>query len=528
MVVAGAQVRVAAQPPFLAAQHQRHLGVRLVRDHAIDHVRAHFLQARGPVDVGLLVKARHQLHHHGDFLAGARRRQQDLHQLGVLAGAVDGLLDRHHVRVQRRGGQEVDDRLERLVGMVQQAILLGHGGEQLGRLLAHAVERRRHGRQVGGKQQVRPGVGIAQLHQARQVHRAADPVGVLGRQREFALQVGLQVGRGQLVDLQPHGRAEIALRQLALQGMAQVGDFLFVDEQVAVARHAPLVTAQHFQAGEQFAHEGPQQRGQQDVAVGMAGDLGRHLDQARQRARRLHHGDGRLAAEGIGARQGHDEIQALVVDARKRMRRIQPDRRQQRHDVAIEDLARPLLLLRVPFGGVMQHDALGLQARQDIVVEQGVLARHQRVHLDLDPLEGFIGRHAVGPDQRRGLALLLLQRRDADLEELVQVGADDAHVAQPFKQGNTRILGHRQHAFIEFQQRQFTIQEQRLGRRSRGHTGPRQRRQLLFLLQYRDGSMTPGRAHAGMPHSVRQNGDAWKGHAGPQCLVLQGKNAASA
>ncbi|KAK68797.1 hypothetical protein AZ22_1394 [Bordetella bronchiseptica 980-2] len=50
----------------------------------------------------------------------------------------------------------------------------------------------------------------------------------------------------------------------------------------------------------------------------------------------------------------------------------------------------------------------------------------------------------------------------------------------------------------------------------------------MFLLQYRDGSMTPGRAHAGMPHSVRQSGDAWKGRASPQCLVLQGKNAASA
>ncbi|KOF51899.1 hypothetical protein AD428_23735, partial [Achromobacter sp. DMS1] len=109
MVVARAEVRIAAQPAFFAAQHQGHLGVGLVRHHAVHHVRPHLLEAGRPVDVGLLVEARHQLHHHRHFLAGPRRGQQDLHQLGILAGAVDGLLDGHDVRVQRGGRQEIDD-----------------------------------------------------------------------------------------------------------------------------------------------------------------------------------------------------------------------------------------------------------------------------------------------------------------------------------------------------------------------------------------------------------------------------------
>ncbi len=74
VVVAGAQVHVAAQPAFLAPHHHQHLGVGLVADHAVDHVRADLLQPRGPVDVGLLVEARHQLDHHRDFLAASARR----------------------------------------------------------------------------------------------------------------------------------------------------------------------------------------------------------------------------------------------------------------------------------------------------------------------------------------------------------------------------------------------------------------------------------------------------------------------
>ena len=201
-------------------------------------------------------------------------------------------------------------------------------------------------------------------------------------------------------------------------------------------------------------------------ALGVAGELLRHLDQARQRARRLHHGDRGLAAERVRPRQRHDEIQAFVVDARKGMRRIQPDGGQQRHHVAVEHFARPFLLLRIPFGRVMQGDALRVHGGKDLVVQQVVLAPDQFVHGLLDVLERHVRGHAVGPHQVRRLALLLLQAGNPDLEEFVQVGTDNAHIAQSFEQGRFRILRHRQHTFIEFQQRQLAIHEQGLGGRA--------------------------------------------------------------
>ena len=72
VVVAGAEVAVAAQAFGLAAHDHQHLGVRLVADHAVHDVRAGLLQAVGQVDVGLLVEARAQLDDDRDVLAGAR------------------------------------------------------------------------------------------------------------------------------------------------------------------------------------------------------------------------------------------------------------------------------------------------------------------------------------------------------------------------------------------------------------------------------------------------------------------------
>jgi hypothetical protein len=47
---------------------------------AVHHLRAHGLQALGPVDVGLFVEAGLQLHHHQHFLAAARGLDQQVHQ----------------------------------------------------------------------------------------------------------------------------------------------------------------------------------------------------------------------------------------------------------------------------------------------------------------------------------------------------------------------------------------------------------------------------------------------------------------
>ena len=147
MVVAGAQMQVAAQRVFatfvvfqLAPDDERHLGVGLVSNHAVDHMRADLLQFCGPVQIGFLIETRHQLNNDGDFLATLGRINQRFHDDRVGAGAINGLLDGHHQRVARGLLDELNDWRKALKRMVQKNVLLLQGIKNVtafGDLLQH-------------------------------------------------------------------------------------------------------------------------------------------------------------------------------------------------------------------------------------------------------------------------------------------------------------------------------------------------------------------------------------------------------
>jgi hypothetical protein len=115
VVVAGREVGVRAQAVGLLAHHQRHLGVRLVADHAVGDVRTRALERLRPFDVARLVEARAQLDQHRHLLAPLGRLDQRLHHRRTPRRAVEGLLDGEHRRVLRgdleealhRGGEGV-------------------------------------------------------------------------------------------------------------------------------------------------------------------------------------------------------------------------------------------------------------------------------------------------------------------------------------------------------------------------------------------------------------------------------------
>ena len=68
------------------------------------------------------------------------------------------------------------------------------------------------------------------------------------------------------------------------------------------------------------------------------------------------------------------------------------------------------------------------------------------------------GGHAVGRGLGEGRVDLLLQAGDADLEELVDVLAQDRQEAHPLEQRQRLVLGHGEHAFVEVELRQLPVQ----------------------------------------------------------------------
>ena len=262
-------------------------------------------------------------------------------------------------------------------------------------------------------------------------------------------------------DLQAHGEAELALRQLALQRLAQVLDLFLVDPQVGVAGDAKLRIADDFAPGEQLVQMGVDDRGQQHEGVVGAGDVRRHGDHPRHDARRLDDGDVGFAPEGIGPGQLDDEVKALVDHLRKRVRRVEADRRQQRPDLALEILGDPGALRRVAVG-VAQHANTGRGERgQDLTVERAVHLGDQRLRALADLGQVRLELLHRGAHERRLQPQLFAQAGDPDLEELVEIAADDAQETQPLEQRRGRILGQRQHAPVEVEGGQFAVNRRR-------------------------------------------------------------------
>ena len=230
--------------------------------------------------------------------------------------------------------------------------------------------------------------------------------------------------------------------------LPQVVHLLLVDRQFGVARDAELREAAQRAAGEQVLQVRGDDRSQQHEGLLAAGDRRGHRDHARQRPRHLQDHDRRRPAERVLAVQLQDEVQRLVDDLREGMRRIQPDRRQQRPDLALQVLVHPFALGGVAVRIAQDHHAAPGKRRHHVLVVEQVLAAHE-----------CLGPRQDRPVVRRGrsrpvLAHLLGEVGQPHLEELVEVGRDDADVAQALGERHVVPRRHREHPLVERELRQ--------------------------------------------------------------------------
>ena len=196
------------------------------------------------------IKACHELNYDGDFLAGTCRSNEVIDDGRIGAGSVQRLLDRQDIGVDGGQRNEVDDRRKRLVGMVQQHIFLGQHLENIfirEQLVGHALGKWR-------VQQFRPVGQPANRAETIQIHRALDKVHVVFFQAEVIEQEFLQVLRAFMADLDAYGGAIAAGLELAFERSHEIADLFIVDVQVAVARHAELVTTVYLETGEKAIH----------------------------------------------------------------------------------------------------------------------------------------------------------------------------------------------------------------------------------------------------------------------------------
>ena len=223
-----------------------------------------------------------------------------------------------------------------------------------------------------------------------------------------------------------------------------------------------------------------------------------HRHHARQRARHLHDRQLAVAAERILAAQPHDEVEALVLDARKRPRRIEAQRAQHRLDLALEIIGKP--------GLSRQHSSL-----------RGA-SRHTPVRWSAGRSTSFRQRYCSATSARAALvdSRQLLRRwtcrpgRSAAEPSSSSCFRPETRISknssrlfdvmhrnlQPLEQRHRFVERQSEHALIELEQRQLAVDE------------------VLGRAQFRQGGTSPGaRRRSYLPdEDDRQMTAHWRFH----------------
>ena len=445
--------------------------------HTVQHLRADRLQHLGPVDVGFFVEAGLQLHHHGDFFAFAHGLTQQVHQLRIGAGAVDGLFDGQHVRVVHRLAQEGEHRVKPLKRLVDQCITrlqLLKEGLALADLYGPA-------RLVGREQQFGLIDEVDQLRQAGQVHRTMHPVQRAFRQVELLEQITRQELGATRRHLQPHSLAVMAHDQAFAQRGAEVLHVVFIHRKVGVACDAELRKLADLTAWKQVNQVRTDHTGKRHQHRMVARHLGWQPDQAGQHPRYLDDGDFVFAPKSITATEAGNEVERLVGHLRERVGRVQAHRDQQRPHLALKVRLHPPALRHVALAMRQDLDAVAGKSRQKLVVVQRVLLGDQGVRG---------GGHGLKTGTAVGAFVVLTPRGTqvgcgAHLKELVKVGRDDAQVAEPLKQRHVGAVRPVKHPGIKSQDAVVSVQQSDGAWRCGGRQWHRCQKRLLHAMKFR-------------------------------------------
>ena len=255
------------------------------------------------------------------------------------------------------------------------------------------------------------------------------------------------------LDLDAHDLAEAPAPQLVLDRLEQVVG-LVGDREVGVAGDAEDRGVDDLHAREELVevlgdqllerHEG--------VPVGQRHEARQHL------GRDLHAGEHLRVADRVV--DDDAERQREVGDVGERAPEADRERRQDREDLAPEALVEALSLVGGDVVEAHDADAVLVQRRAQVLLQRARLALHVVGDLGADRVERLARRAAVLERRLDAGVDLVVQARDPDHEELVEVVGGDRDELQPLEQRHGLVLRELDHALVELQPRQLAVEVQ--------------------------------------------------------------------
>ena len=362
------------------------------------------------------------------------------------------MLDTEHVGVDGRLGDECLDRVgERVVGVVQQHVSLSEDREDVRALVVPGEEPWR------GDRRPRLGVQVGSVDRedrpkTAQPDRRVNRVDGLGPQVELAQeQLAHRVGHA-VLDLEAHRSTEAAAAQLHLECDEQVLGLFFFECEVGVAGDAERLGLAEDHAGK----ERVEVRGD-DLLDGDESVLVGELEESRQDRGHLHPGDPLLGGRGVPDLDG--DVEREIRDHGEGMPRIDGERGEDRVDVALEELAHRGAV--VVFQLLVGHDVQPClrEVHAEVLEVDPVLAPDELGRALADRDELLAGPEAVCGPRGHAADHLVLESRDADLEELVEQLGEDRHELHTLEQGHRGVLGEVEQPGAEVEARQLPVGE---------------------------------------------------------------------
>ena len=296
-----------------------------------------------------------------------------------------------------------------------------------------------------------------------QVQRLGQAVDVLLVHAELADEHVEDVPVDLVLDLEPHGRAEPAARQLLLQRRQEVLGVVLLHLEVLVAGDPEGEAIADLHAGEQHVEVGGDDLLERHEAgehvVGERGLPAGRVDvqQARQQGRDLDPREVLLARLRVDQR--HRQVEREPGDVGERVRRIDGERRQDGEDLVGEEPGERLALVVGQLVPADDGDALLLQGWKDPVAVQDRLHGLQLVGDEGDLLEDLPGLQARCRAHGQPGGDPALEAGHADHEELVEVGGEDREEAGTLQQRHGLVGGELQHPLVELQPGDLAVEE---------------------------------------------------------------------
>ena len=395
------------------AYHEHHLGMGLQPNHAVHDMHTRSFEPASPLNIRGLIEPRLQLHQHGNLHPALRGADQAPKDRAVGSRAIQRHLDRLHMRVVSRLGDEgLNAARETLIRMVDQQRTIIHHIEETPVGFLRRENATGGGRHPGPILQVGT-IEPVQLEQARQVEERRMLGDVALVDTELTHQQAEHLGADTAMHLKADRPVEPLLSELELNRLEQVVRLVLLKGEIGVSRHSERGPLLHDHADEEGVEVGGDHLlGGHEPAVTERDEPGEHL-------RDLESHEPAFRGGRISHR--HRDREREVRDVGEGVTGIDRERCEHGEDAILVERAGRQTVTEVEVAPPHDRQARLSQRWKQIVDEQRLLAAHEHGDPRTDFGELLRRRQAVGRlilDSGRNL---ILEGGDAHLEELIEV-----------------------------------------------------------------------------------------------------------